>query len=260
MPKWERRDVVVRTNATGHELTAPVFLARGRQERPPRLRPGQRARRRAAGECRDPRALRAARSGSRSGAASCSSPASTRFPRTSRSATTSRASTTSCRGPTSTAATSTSPVRPVRLRRPATSTSTRSRPLTSPRPSARSARTSASRSRRRSTRSTTETRTWGADARLEFALAIQRMAVDADLVLDLHTGDRAPRYLYSPEGSVAAARAFGLPFVLEVPARFGGALDEASFVPWQDLADAFRRLGRNVVPASSTATPSSSAR
>jgi predicted deacylase len=34
MPKWERRDVVVRTNATGHELTAPVFLARGRQERP----------------------------------------------------------------------------------------------------------------------------------------------------------------------------------------------------------------------------------
>jgi predicted deacylase len=93
-----------------------------------------------------------------------------------------------------------------------------------------------------------ETRTWGADARLEFALAIQRMAVDADLVLDLHTGDRAPRYLYSPEGSVAAARAFGLPFVLEVPARFGGALDEASFVPWQDLADAFRRLGRNDVP------------
>ena len=93
-----------------------------------------------------------------------------------------------------------------------------------------------------------ETRTWGADSRLEFALPIQRMAIEADLVLDLHTGDRAPRYLYAPEGTVAAARAFGFPFVLEVPARFGGALDEASFVPWQDLSDAFRRLGRTDVP------------
>ena len=31
-------------------------------------------------------------------------------------------------------------------------------------------------------------------------------------------------------------------------ARFGGALDEASFVPWQDLSEAFRRLGRDDVP------------
>ncbi len=93
-----------------------------------------------------------------------------------------------------------------------------------------------------------EAAAWGADSRLDFALSIQKMAVDADLVLDLHTGDRAPRYLYAPEGAVAAARAFGLPFVLEVPARFGGALDEASFVPWQDLSDAFRRLRRDDVP------------
>jgi len=93
-----------------------------------------------------------------------------------------------------------------------------------------------------------ESRAWGTDSRLEFALAIQKMSVEADLVLDLHTGDRAPRYLYAPEGAVAAARAFGFPFVLEVPARFGGALDESAFVPWQDLSDAFRRIGRNDVP------------
>ncbi|MBK9967966.1 MAG: succinylglutamate desuccinylase/aspartoacylase family protein [Holophagales bacterium] len=93
-----------------------------------------------------------------------------------------------------------------------------------------------------------ETRVWGADSRLDFSLAIQRMAVEGDLILDLHTGDRAPRYLYVPEGATAAARAFGFPFVLEVPARFGGALDEASFVPWQDLSDAFGRLGRHDVP------------
>ncbi len=93
-----------------------------------------------------------------------------------------------------------------------------------------------------------EAATWGADGRLEFALAIQKMAVEADVVMDLHTGDRAPRYLYVPEGTIAAARAFGFPFVLEVPPRFAGALDESTFVPWHDLAEAFRRIGRSDVP------------
>ncbi len=93
-----------------------------------------------------------------------------------------------------------------------------------------------------------ESAPWGAEMRLEFALAIQEIAVDADVVLDLHTGDRAPRYLYAPEGATAAARAFGIPFVLEVPHRFAGALDEATFVPWQDLTGAFAKLGRTDVP------------
>ena len=88
---------------------------------------------------------------------------------------------------------------------------------------------------------------WGMEARLEFALAIQELAIEADVVLDLHTGDRAPRYLYAPEGATAATRAFGIPFVLEVPHRFAGALDEASFVPWNDLSEAFRRLDRTDV-------------
>lgn len=89
--------------------------------------------------------------------------------------------------------------------------------------------------------------TWGLDTRLEFALAIQELAVEADVVLDLHTGDRAPRYLYAPEGAVAATRAFGIPFVLEVPPRFAGALDEATFVPWNDLSEAFKRVERSDV-------------
>jgi predicted deacylase len=88
---------------------------------------------------------------------------------------------------------------------------------------------------------------WGVDARLEQVLAIQEISLEADVVLDLHTGDRAPRYLYAPEGATAATRAFGIPFVLEVPPRFAGALDEATFVPWNDLAEAFRRVGRTDV-------------
>lgn len=93
-----------------------------------------------------------------------------------------------------------------------------------------------------------EVAVWGLDNRVEFALAVQELAVTADVVLDLHTGDRAPRYIYVPEGARAAARAFGFPFVLEVPPRFAGALDEAAFVPWHDLAEAFRKLGRTDVP------------
>jgi predicted deacylase len=93
-----------------------------------------------------------------------------------------------------------------------------------------------------------EARGWGLDTRVELALAIQELALDADVVLDLHTGDRAPRYLYAPQGVRAAIRAFGFPFVIEVPARFAGALDEAAFVPWQDLSEAFARVGRNDVP------------
>ena len=88
---------------------------------------------------------------------------------------------------------------------------------------------------------------WGLDARIEFALTIQEIAVEADVVLDLHTGDRAPRYIYAPEGAIAATRAFGIPFVLEVPPRFAGALDEAAFVPWNDLSEAFKRVGRSDV-------------
>jgi uncharacterized protein len=93
-----------------------------------------------------------------------------------------------------------------------------------------------------------EASAWGLDSRVEMALEIQELAADADVVMDLHTGDRAPRYLYAPQGVRAAIRAFGFPFVIEVPARFGGALDEASFVPWQDLSEAFSRIGRTDVP------------
>src|ERR1700730_8423574 len=34
MARWERKDIVLRTNATGHDLTAPVFYCHGRNERP----------------------------------------------------------------------------------------------------------------------------------------------------------------------------------------------------------------------------------
>lgn len=247
MPNWERRDVVVRTNATGHELTAPVFTARGRQERP----------------------LAYVQANVHGGELQGNAAIVALFELLERE---------SLRG-TVVLVPRVNPVSAnqqvgdyvagvydflsgnnfnrgyLYLTGPSRSASAasyvdvdsfaaahQSSPIGEIREGFRGSLRAALDAIEE------ESRVWGADSRLEFALAIQRMAVEADLVLDLHTGDRAPRYLYVPEGAVAAARAFGFPFVLEVAARFGGALDEASFVPWQDLSEAFRRLGRDDVP------------
>lgn len=247
MARWERRDVVVRTNATGHELTAPVFVAHGRQGRPhayvqanvhggelqgnaailallelleeeplrgtvtlvPRVNPVS-ANQQVGDYVAGVYDLQTGNNFNR-GYLYLTGP--------------SRAASAACYVDVDSfaAAHQSSPVGDVRE---------------AFRESLKAALDAVEE----------EGRAWGVDSRLEFALAVQRLAVDADLVLDLHTGDRAPRYLYAPEKSVAAARAFGFPFVLEVPPRFGGALDEASFVPWHDLSDAFARLGRTDVP------------
>ena len=247
MPKWERRDVAVRTLATGHELTAPVFVARGREERPlvyvqANVHGGELQGNAAVLALFDllereplrgtlvlvPRAnpVSANQQAGDYVAGVYDLLTGTNFNRGYLYLTgPSRSASAACYVDVDSfaAAHASSPVDEIR---------------DDFRASLRAALDAVEE----------EARAWGADTRLELALAIQRMAVDADLVLDLHTGDRAPRYLYSPEGAVAAARAFGFPFVLEVPPRFGGALDEASFVPWQDLSDAFRRMGRLDVP------------
>jgi len=247
MAKWERRDVVVRSNATGHELTAPVFVARGRQERPAvYLQANVHG-----GELQGNAAILALFE------------LLEREPLRGTVVLVPRVNPVSAnqqvgdyvagvydfltgvnfnRGYLYLTGPSRSASAACYVDVDSFAAAHESSPIGEIREGFREALKAALDAVEE------ETRVWGADSRLDFALAIQRLAVEADLVLDLHTGDRAPRYLYSPEGAVAAARAFGFPFVLEVPARFGGALDEASFVPWQDLSEAFRRLGRSDVP------------
>lgn len=247
MAKWERRDVVVRSNATGHELTAPVFVARGRQERPAAYLQANVH----GGELQGNAAILALLD------------LLEREPLRGTVVLVPRVNPISAnqqvgdyvagvydfltgvnfnRGYLYLTGPSRSASAACYVDVDSFAAAHESSPIDEIREGFREALKAALDAVEE------ETRTWGADSRLDFALAIQRLAVEADLVLDLHTGDRAPRYLYSPEGAVAAARAFGFPFVLEVPARFGGALDEASFVPWQDLSEAFRRLGRSDVP------------
>jgi predicted deacylase len=84
----------------------------------------------------------------------------------------------------------------------------------------------------------------GMDYRVHFALQLQKLSYDADFVMDLHTGDLAPRYLYSPAYALSSAIYFQIPNVLSMPNHFGGAFDEVNFCPWWMLLEELHAAGR----------------
>ena len=75
------------------------------------------------------------------------------------------------------------------------------------------------------------------------AYQLQRLAHQADLVLDLHTGPISSKHLYCPEYAKESAHYFDIPHTLLIPNDFDGALDEATFCPWWKLQEAFAELG-----------------
>lgn len=75
-------------------------------------------------------------------------------------------------------------------------------------------------------------------------LILQELACAADIVLDLHTGPVATRYLYSAQFEQEKAKDLGFPFTLIIPNEFAGAMDEACFIPWVKLATAFDKKGK----------------
>lgn len=77
------------------------------------------------------------------------------------------------------------------------------------------------------------------------AYQLQRLAHQADIVLDLHTGPISSKHLYCPEYAKDSARYFDIPHTILIPDSFDGALDEATFCPWWQLQSAFTALGRN---------------
>lgn len=76
-------------------------------------------------------------------------------------------------------------------------------------------------------------------------LLLQELAVDADFVLDLHTGPVATRYLYVAEYLQEKCNDLQFPHNLIIPNEFAGAMDEATFMPWINLQKAFKDLGLN---------------
>ena len=76
------------------------------------------------------------------------------------------------------------------------------------------------------------------------AMTLQQLALPADIVLDIHTGSCACRYLYCPESRKEEGKILNFPFTLLIPPLFSGAIDEAMFVPWHTLERECKKLGR----------------
>ncbi len=76
-------------------------------------------------------------------------------------------------------------------------------------------------------------------------LTLQELATDSDYVLDLHTGPIATRYLYVPEYLEKKSDDLYFPHRLIIPNEFGGAMDEATFMPWVNLQAELKKLGRD---------------
>lgn len=76
-------------------------------------------------------------------------------------------------------------------------------------------------------------------------LILQELACAADIVLDLHTGPVATRYLYSGQFEKDKAKDLGFPFTLIIPNEFAGAMDEACFTPWVKLSSHLDNKGRS---------------
>jgi len=74
-------------------------------------------------------------------------------------------------------------------------------------------------------------------------ITLQKLAASADVVLDLHTGPVACRYLYVPEYLKKRSQDLGFPYAVIIPHEFAGAMDEASFMPWVKLAQSLKTLG-----------------
>ncbi|WP_409995557.1 succinylglutamate desuccinylase/aspartoacylase family protein [Ferrimonas balearica] len=87
---------------------------------------------------------------------------------------------------------------------------------------------------------------WGLKTGQTMALRLQQLALEADIVLDLHTGPISDRHLYVPEYARARAHHFNIPLNILMPSDFGGALDEAHFSPWWQLSQRFAELGRTL--------------
>ena len=88
---------------------------------------------------------------------------------------------------------------------------------------------------------------WGLTTGQRIAYQLQRMAHQADLVLDLHTGPISSKHLYCPEYAKSSASFFDIPHTILIPNDFDGAMDESTFCPWWNLQQAYKDLGRNVV-------------
>ncbi|KGJ91276.1 succinylglutamate desuccinylase/aspartoacylase family protein [Colwellia psychrerythraea] len=92
-----------------------------------------------------------------------------------------------------------------------------------------------------------EHNTWGITTGQRIAYQLQRLAHQADIVLDLHTGPISSKHLYCPEYVKESAKYFDIEHTIFIGNDFDGAMDEATFCPWWSLQQAYQALGRNFI-------------
>lgn len=83
---------------------------------------------------------------------------------------------------------------------------------------------------------------YGLSEDVKLNLTLQLLASSADIVLDLHTGPEATRYLYASEYCEEKAKDLPFPFTLIIPNEFAGAMDESTFMPWVQLSRALKNM------------------
>ncbi len=83
---------------------------------------------------------------------------------------------------------------------------------------------------------------WGLGLAQQLNLTLQKLAVSADIVLDLHNGPVSTRHVYIPEYAKHAAKQFSIPHCIFIPNVFAGALDEACFCTWWSLQDRLQEI------------------
>lgn len=88
---------------------------------------------------------------------------------------------------------------------------------------------------------------YGLSDNVEMNLTLQEFACEADIVLDLHTGPAATRYLYAGEYALKKMKDIPFPHNLIIPNEFGGAMDEATFFPWTELTRIAHECGDSFI-------------
>jgi predicted deacylase len=76
----------------------------------------------------------------------------------------------------------------------------------------------------------------------KLALQLQSLALSADIVLDLHCDTISVPHLYSTSYALDSAHNLNIPFIIEIPDSFAGALDEATFCPWVTLTEQYNTI------------------
>ncbi len=84
---------------------------------------------------------------------------------------------------------------------------------------------------------------YGVNENKALFVKLQELASEADIVLDLHTGANASRYIYGPEYLEDTMSDLNFPYYIIIPNEFGGAMDEATFVPWVNLEKKLSKKG-----------------